>query len=207
MDAEQWNDRYGQADLVWSAGPNMWVEQVTAGLTPGAALDLGAGEGRNSFWLVQRGWRVTAVDFSSVAVDRACDLARERLGAAAGRFEGVCADVLSYEPAAQSFDLVLLVYLQLPPDERRTVLASAATAVRPGGLLVVVAHDSENLAHGYGGPPDPTVLYTAVDVTADLITSGLTVDRAEQVVRVVTTDTGPRQALDALVVASRPTSR
>lgn len=204
MDADQWNDRYDQTDLVWSAGPNMWVEQVVSGLAPGTALDLGAGEGRNALWLVENGWDATAVDFSSVAIDRARGLARERLGHAVDRFHGVCADLLTYQPTALSSDLVMLIYLQVPPDQRRTVIKSAASAVRAGGLLLVVAHDSDNLVHGYGGPQDPSVLYTTADITADLATSGLSIDRAEQVVRVVTTDAGPRHALDALVVASRP---
>jgi SAM-dependent methyltransferase len=205
MDAEHWNHIYEQTDLVWSAGPNVWVEQVTSGLTPGAALDLGAGEGRNALWLAEKGWHVTAVDFSAVAIDRARGLARERLGDAADRFNGVCADLLSYQPAAKSSDLVMLIYVQMAPHERRGLIASAASAVRAGGVLLVVAHDSDNLAHGYGGPQDPSVLYTGADITADLANSGLSVDRAEQVVRVVTTDAGPRHALDAFVVASRPT--
>jgi SAM-dependent methyltransferase len=202
VNAEEWDQRYAQVDLVWSAGPNLWVEQVAAGLSPGAALDLGAGEGRNALWLAQRGWRVTAVDFSSVAIEKASAMARGRLPA--GSFDAVCADVLTYEPAPQSYDLVLLVYLQLPAGQRRSVLTSAAGAVRPGGRLLVVAHDTENLAHGYGGPQDAEVLYSAADVTADLTTSGLRVDRAEQVVRSVSTDAGDRSALDVLVVASRP---
>ncbi len=204
MDAEYWNQRYDQTELVWSAGPNVWVEQVASGLTPGTALDLGAGEGRNALWLAENGWDATAVDFSSVAIERARGLARDRLGDAADRFHGVCADLLSYRPPALSSDLVMLIYLQVPPDQRRTVINSAASAVRAGGLLLVVAHDNDNLVHGYGGPQDPSVLCTMADITADLATSGLAIDRAEQVVRVVTTDTGPRQALDALVVASRP---
>jgi len=204
MDAEYWNQRYDQTELVWSAGPNVWVEQVASGLAPGTALDLGAGEGRNALWLAENGWDATAVDFSSVAIERARGLARDRLGKEADRFHGVCADLLSYEPTALSSELVMLIYLQVPPDQRRTVIASAASAVRAGGLLLVVAHDSDNLVHGYGGPQDPSLLYTTADITADLATSGLSIDRAEQVVRVVTTDAGPRHALDALVVASRP---
>ena len=204
MDADYWNQRYDQPELVWSTGPNVWVEQVSSGLPPGTALDLGAGEGRNALWLVENGWDVTAVDFSGVAIERARSLARERLGDAADRrFHGVCADLLSYQPTAESSDLVMLIYLQVPRNQRRTVIKSAARAVRAGGLLLVVAHDSENLAHGHGGPQDPSVLYTTADITADLAESGLSIDRAEQVVRVVTSDAGPRQALDALVVASR----
>jgi SAM-dependent methyltransferase len=205
MDADQWDHIYDQTELVWSAGPNIWVEQVASGLAPGTALDLGAGEGRNALWLAENGWHVTAVDFSTVAIDRARGLARERFGDAADRFHGLCADLLSYQPTAGSSDLAMLIYLQLPPDQRRAVIASAASAVRAGGVLLVVAHDSDNLVHGYGGPQDPSVLYTAADITADLATSGLAIDRAEQVVRVVTTDAGPRHALDALVVASRTT--
>lgn len=109
MDAEYWNQRYDQTELVWSAGPNVWVEQVTSGLTPGTALDLGAGEGRNALWLAENGWDATAVDFSSVAIERAGGLARERLGDAVDRFHGVCTDLLSYQPTAQSSDLVMLI--------------------------------------------------------------------------------------------------
>ncbi|HWF42511.1 MAG TPA: class I SAM-dependent methyltransferase [Acidothermaceae bacterium] len=204
MDAEYWNQRYDQPELVWSAGPNVWVEQVASGLAPGTALDLGAGEGRNALWLAENGWHATAVDFSRVAIERARVLALKRLDDTASRFRGLCADLLSYEPPPESSDLVMLIYLQMPTEQRRKVIETAASAVRAGGQLLVVAHDSDNLVHGYGGPQDPSVLYTADDITADLATSGLFIDRAEQVVRVVTTDTGPRQALDALVVAFRP---
>ena len=204
MNAEYWNQRYDQAELVWSAGPNVWVEQVASGLAPGTALDLGAGEGRNSLWLAENGWHATGVDFSSVAIERAGYLARERLGDAAARFKGLCADLLSYQPTPRSSDLVMLIYLQIPPEQRRKVIETAASAVRAGGLLLVVAHDSDNLVHGYGGPQDPSLLYSVDDITADLTTSGLTIERAEQVVRVVTADAGPRHALDAVVVANRP---
>jgi hypothetical protein len=89
-------------------------------------------------------------------------------------------------------------------DERARVLRAAADAVAPGGTLVVVAHDSDNLERGYGGPPDPAVLYSAADVTSDIAGSELTVERAEQVTRAVTTPDGERTALDCLVVATRP---
>ena len=67
MDSQGWNDRYARKDLVWSADPNALVAAETAVLSPGRALDLASGEGRNAIWLAERGWRVTAVDFSAVA--------------------------------------------------------------------------------------------------------------------------------------------
>lgn len=205
MDSTTWDARYAERDLVWSAGPNVFVEQVAAQLTPGRALDLAAGEGRNAIWLAEQGWEATAVDFSRVALERAQRIAGERLGElAADRLHVVQADLLSYQPPAQAFDLVIVVYLQVAADQRRPVLRAAARAVAPGGHLLVVAHDSRNLTDGVGGPQDPAVLYTAADVVEDLQGGPLEVVRAETVTRAVSTDAGERHALDCLVLAALP---
>jgi len=203
VDSNAWDDRYSGTELVWSSTPNQWVEQVASELLAGRALDLAGGEGRNALWLAERGWRATVVDFSQVAVDRTLALAAERFGSADRRVTAERADLLTYEPESQGFQLVLVVYLQLPADARRTVLRMAAGAVAPGGLLFVVAHDSTNLGAGFGGPPDSSVLYTAADVAADLADCGLAIQRCEAVTRTVATDQGPRDAIDALFIASR----
>lgn len=207
MDSTAWDERYAAADLVWSATPNMWVEQVAAGFAPGRALDLAAGEGRNALWLVERGWDATAVDFSAVALDRAASLAEQRFGADAGRFHTVRADLLDYVPDAHAYDLVLIAYLQVVAASRRTVLRAAAGAIAPGGHLLVVAHDSANLTDGVGGPQDPDVLYTAADAAADLAGTGLEVVRTDKVLRHLDTDNGPRDAIDALLLARLPGAR
>lgn len=202
MTPQMWDDRYAGSDLVWSAGPTTFVEQAVSGLTPGTALDLGAGEGRNALWLAENGWHATAVDFSRVALDRARRLADERLGSAADRLTVVHADVTTWPPDTL-YDLVLVVYIHLPVDQRRRLLATAARAVADGGTLVVVAHHTDNLAAGVGGPQDPAVLYTEADITADLAGTDLTIERAHRVARPVQTDSGTRDALDALVIARR----
>jgi hypothetical protein len=99
-------------------------------------------------------------------------------------------------------DLVLLAYLQLPGPVLVPLLARAATWLRPGGRLLVVGHDRDNLDHGVGGPQDPAVLHTV-----DMLREGaaaLVVDRCEQVARPVQTPEGPRQAVDTLLEAHRP---
>jgi SAM-dependent methyltransferase len=203
VDSSTWDERYAGKDLVWSATPNQWVEQVAVGLAPGRVLDLAGGEGRNALWLAARGWRATVVDFSQVGLDRARALAVERFGDDDQRLVTVRADLLTYHPERGSFDLVLVVYLQLVAPARRAVLRMAATAVAPGGRLLVVAHDSTNLTAGVGGPPDPRVLYTCEDIQADLAGSGLLIERSEAVLRAVETETGPRDAVDALLLAVR----
>ena len=60
MDAGEWDARYRDSELVWSAGPNQFVEECCADLPPGRAIDLAAGEGRNAIWLAEQGWDATA---------------------------------------------------------------------------------------------------------------------------------------------------
>ena len=199
MDGAGWDERYAAAELVWSATPNAVVARETADLPPGRALDLASGEGRNAIWLAERGWRVTAVDFSAVATERARRLAAERLGPDADRVSAVTADLMGWQPEPGAADLVVIAYLQLVADERQRALRLAATALAPGGTLLLVAHHSDNLAHGVGGPQDPAVLFTESDVVADLDGTGLVVERAERVERLV----GDDVALDVLVRAHR----
>lgn len=200
MDAGDWDRRYADQELVWSAEPNRFVEEECRALPPGRALDLAAGEGRNSIWLASRGWTVTAVDFSSVAVGKGRRLADAQGADAAGAITWVCEDVCSWEPPAGAFDLVLVVYLQVPAPERRQVLGHAVSALAADGTLLVVGHDTANLAGGVGGPQDPAVLYRPQDLVDDLSDAGgIVVDRAETVERPTPAGT----ALDALVRAHR----
>lgn len=74
ISARDWDERYRTSELIWKAGPNQWVRQYTQDLSPGTALDLASGEGCNAVWLADRGWQVTAADFSAVAMDKAQEL-------------------------------------------------------------------------------------------------------------------------------------
>ena len=172
VDSSAWDARYAATDLVWSATPNAVVARETADLTPGRALDLAAGEGRNAIWLASLGWRVTAVDFSAVATRRIRELADDRLGPEADRVTAVTADLMAWTPDPASADLVVLAYLQLVAGERRPAHRAAAAALAPGGTLLLVAHHSDNLSDGVGGPQDPAVLFTPADVEADLDGTG-----------------------------------
>lgn len=198
MDRNYWNERYRARELVWSAGPNAFVAGETSDLMPGRVLDLGAGEGRNAIWLAERGWHVTAIDFSDAGLEKARCLAASR----GVQLDIVVADVTTYEPEPAAYDLVLVAYLQLPEPDLAAVLRHAVGAVAPGGTLLVVAHDHSNLECGYGGPQDPSVLTTPEKVAT--LVADLDVVKAERVERAVETPEGRRIAIDHVVRARRP---
>jgi SAM-dependent methyltransferase len=199
VDAAAWDERYRDRDLVWSGEPNVFVAEEVADLPPGRALDLAAGEGRNAIWLAQRGWTVEAVEFSSVALEKASTLAAQ-----AGVEVTLTLADLTEAPALEPADLVLLAYLHLPRAAAQRALRHAASLVRPGGTFLLVAHARRNLAAGYGGPQDPAVLPDVHELVDDLAASDLLVRRAEEVTRRVETDDGARDAIDVLLRATRP---
>ena len=199
MDSGAWDERYATSELVWSAVPNQFVAAELADLEPGRALDVACGEGRNAVWLAERGWRVTGVDFSDVAIEKAAAFATAR----GVDVDWVVDDVVAYAPEPGAFDLVAVLYLQLPHDELAAALRHAARALAPGGTIIVLGHDSTKLADGSGGPLDPAVLFTPEDVVGEL--GDLVVERAARVRRTVPLDGGEAVAVDALVRARRPT--
>lgn len=195
MDETAWDERYRQAQWVWSAAPNQFAAEALGEREPGYALDLACGEGRNALWLAEKGWRVTGVDFSQVALGKARALAEAR----GLLVDWVAADVTDYRPERGAYDAVLIAYLHLAPPRLASVLRHAASALAPGGMLVVVGHDAANPAEGVGGPQDPDILYTPEAVAGEL--AELRVERAERIRRPV--EGAPRPALDTLVIATR----
>lgn len=133
-----WEEKYGSRDGVWSGHVNAALAQVAADLTPGTALDLGAGEGGDALWLAERGWTVTGIDISPTALARA-EVAADRAGLT-GRVTWVAADLDTWS-SDETFDLVTASFLQSPVAlDRERILRAAADRVADGGHLLVVAH-------------------------------------------------------------------
>ena len=137
-----WEGFYRERGGVWSGRPNALLVEVVEALAPaaGTALDLGCGEGGDAVWLAVRGWRVTATDVSTTALERTAAAAAR---AGAGERVRVERHDLARSLPDGSFDLVTACYLQSPVElPRAQVLRAAAGAVAPGGVLVVVEHAS-----------------------------------------------------------------
>ncbi|WP_367138403.1 class I SAM-dependent methyltransferase [Saccharothrix sp. HUAS TT1] len=137
---EYWETFYRDRGQVWTGKVNELLAREVAHLAPGAALDLGCGEGGDALWLAGRGWRVTAVDVSATAMARGAAQAAE--AGLADRIDWQRHDLGSSFPSGE-FDLVSAQFLHstvAPEGEREGILARAAKAVAPGGVLLVVGH-------------------------------------------------------------------
>jgi SAM-dependent methyltransferase len=199
MDAAAWDDRYRGNELVWGAGPNQFVREIVEPLTPGRAVDLACGEGRNAIWLAEQGWSVTAADFSAVGLEVGRRIAEQR----AVVVDWIVADATAWE-STTPVDLVVVAYLQLPPEQLVRALGNAAASLAPGGRLVVVAHHRDNLVDGVGGPQDASVLASEAEVAEVATTAGLVVDRSERAFRAIERPGHAVHAVDLVVVARRP---
>lgn len=135
---EYWEQRYSGREPIWSGKVNETMASVVRDLAPGAALDLGCGEGGDVLWLAEQGWQAHGLDISATAVGRARALAEER-GLENATFTAT--DLTAWEPAAESLDLVTASFFQSNVAlDRIAILRRAASALRPGGHLVVTSH-------------------------------------------------------------------
>lgn len=200
VDHQRWDQKYAGIEFEPALPPSQFVAAELGGLKPGRALDLAAGHGRNTVWLAEHGWQVTAVDFPHVGLEKTRKLSAAR-GVTDGQVDWVVADLNDYQPDRGAFELVLMAYLQVGAELRAKVLAGAATALAPGGALLVIGHDLTNLTEGAGGPRYPGVLYTPETISAEL--RGLRILKAGRVRRPVEHDGRPTTAIDTLVRAER----
>ena len=168
LSREFWDARYASADKVWSGNPNPRLVEHVADLPPGEALDVGCGEGADAIWLASQGWQVTAIDVSTVALDRAATRAAEVGPDVAARITWRQADVLSWDPAPLQFDVVSAQFMHLPEDARESLHCRLAAAVRPGGTLLIVGHHPSDLETTAGRWNCPGLLFTADEIAAIL---------------------------------------
>lgn len=145
-----WERRYA-GEQVWSGRVNPQLEREAQGLEPGRALDVGCGEGGDAIWLAGRGWQVTALDFADGALARTTAHAAE--AGVGDRVTTARADLRTWEPGGEVWDLVSSQFVHLPDSGMVDLTRALASAVAPGGTLLVVGHHPDDhitgLRHGH----------------------------------------------------------
>ena len=173
--ADEWDGRYRDpGDTMWSGRPNGRFVAEVEELSPGHALDVGCGEGADAIWLAQRGWTVTAIDVSEVAVTRA----RAAAEAADVTVEWVSGDALATPFPPGSFDLVSIQYPALPKASGEAAIQALLASIRSGGVLLAVYHDldDEHREHMKTKGFDPADYFGADDLVP-LLAAGFIIER------------------------------
>jgi 2-polyprenyl-3-methyl-5-hydroxy-6-metoxy-1,4-benzoquinol methylase len=206
FDEQAWEERYrsaGSHGAIWSGRPNPQLVDEVSELPAGNALDVGCGEGADAIWLAERGWRVTAVDFSKTALSRAAAHAESLAPDAAVRIEWLHTDLTSWTPPPRAFDLVSSQFMHLPSAQLQPLLARLTTAVNAGGVLLVVGHHPLDMATTMPRPDNPDVYFTAEEVAHTLDAEEWEVVTAEARERTADDPEGRQVAVHDAVLKAR----
>ena len=197
--AAEWNSRYSESDRMWSGNPNGALVDIAKQIAPGRALDVGCGEGADAVWLASHGWQVTAIDPSSVALERA------RAHGANTSVAWINSGIQEFaaRERAESFDLVSAMYPVIEAPDPDTGVEYLTELVAPGGHLLFVHHvvDPEHLRQH---PEFAHVL--SVDAVRDYLTAHAdewSVEVAEDRARTVTSSRGAGHSTDRVILARR----
>jgi SAM-dependent methyltransferase len=195
---DTWDQRYTSAERVWSGQPNGALVTETTGLPPGAALDVGCGEGADAVWLATRGWDVTALDVSGVALERAARHAEQAQVAVRWVHAGLVEAALP----AGTFDLVSAQYPALLRTDARDAEAALLAAAAPGGTLLVVHHQIVDAEQFRAHSCDPADYVSPADVAA-LLDDSWRIETNETRPRQVTGGAGSHHTRDVVLRARR----
>jgi len=113
---------------MFSAEPNAFMVRMIAGRTPGRALDVAKGQGRNALWLASHGWAVTGFDISAVGIEEARKAAEKR----GLHLEAILSAYEDFDWGKEKWDLIVFSYF-FP----QSVLPKIWEALRPGGLILI----------------------------------------------------------------------
>jgi SAM-dependent methyltransferase len=196
--AAAWDARYAEAERVWSGNPNGALVTQVAGLPPGRALDVGCGEGADAVWLAERGWDVTALDVSQVALERAALHARQ----AGVQVRWIHAGLLEASLSPGGFDLVSAQYPALRRTPTHEAVGALLAAVAPGGLILVVHHADVDADHARARGFDPADYVQPADIAA-LLDADWQLDVDEKRPRTVESGAGAGHSVDHVLAARR----
>lgn len=193
----EWDSRYAETEQIWSGCPNGALVAEVGGRPRGRALDVGCGEGADAVWLAGEGWDVTALDVSSVALERAAARAEQ----AGAEVRWVRAGLLEARLEPASFDLVSAQYPALLRTADRAAERSLLSLVAPGGMLLVVHHVLDELHAGASGfDPDD---YVRPGDVVELLDEDWELEVHETRERSVTGGAGAHHQADVVVRARR----
>lgn len=160
-----WDIRYSEPGFAYGTEPNDFLAASLKHLKPGGTvLCLAEGEGRNSVFLAQHGYQVTAVDYSAVGLEKARNLA----AAKEVEIKTQLVDLDDYPINSESYDGIVSIFCHLPRSIRQKIHSQINPSLKTGGSFIMEAYTPKQLLYGTGGPPQEELLMELDQVREEL---------------------------------------
>ena len=163
MDKVFWDQKYSVDEYIYTTEVNRFVKEHLADLPTGKMIDLAGGEGRNTVFFAEKGWKAENIDLSEVGLAKCEKLAAER--GVSERVFTTQASALDFESKLAPVDLGVIAYMQIGHSDLAAGIARLVANIAPGGAFFGVWHALENLKDGFGGPQNPDVLPSVESMT------------------------------------------
>lgn len=164
MKTTNWDERYSEPGYIYGKTPNAYLVSVVDRLPKGNILMLAEGEGRNAVYLASLGYQVTAVDGSSVGLDKAGQLAAER----GVRITTIVADLGEFRIETGEWDGIVSCYCHVPLKIRTALHRAVVNGLKPGGVFVLEGFSKEQMDYDTGGPKVPEMLLSLDELKHEL---------------------------------------
>jgi len=163
MTNEFWDKRYSEEDFAYGTEPNLFFKQNIDELKPGKLVLPGEGQGRNAVYAARLGWKVTAIDLSSAAKQRALKLAEDNKV----KIDYYVTPLGEFNFPENEYDAAALVFTHFPPETRTKIHGSIIKSLKPGGILITESFSKKQIENSSGGPKVLPMLYTLDDLLSD----------------------------------------
>jgi len=169
-----WDERYDVKEYIYGTEPNDFLRAMYQRIPKGRVLCLADGEGRNSVFLAEQGYQVTAVDSSSVGIEKGRRLAAER----GVNVESIHADLAEFNIEPNHWQGVVSIFAHVPPEARQRIHRQVVEGLVPGGVLLLEAYTPKQLEFGTGGPKVPELTMDLQRLEPEL--AGLELELAQE---------------------------
>ena len=160
-----WNNKYKTNDYYFGREPNEFFRTFIDSFSPGKILLPGAGEGRNAVYAAEAGWEVDAFDASPDAREKALRFASDK----GVDIQYSLQDARDFKARKDYYDVIAVIFLQLPPEERRKFHQELVKSLSPnGGNLYLLAFTKDPLNQQNGVTSDASLLYSPNELLNDL---------------------------------------
>ena len=161
-----WDERYKEEGFAYGTEPNDFLKSEFFRIPKGGrVLCLAEGEGRNAVFLAKEGYTVTAVDQSSVGLEKAKSFAGEN----GVKISTVVANLANYELGNEVWDGIVSIAAHVPPLLRKNIHSNVVRALKKNGVFILEAYtENQLMMDGIGGPPQKELLMSLKELKVEL---------------------------------------